>query len=81
MSDKDTSLIERVEAYLKRTGMTATLFGKKALNDPNLVFDLREGRWLRGPTRTRVIQFMEPKKGRVPERRQQPDRRKSGVRP
>jgi hypothetical protein len=38
------SFIRRVERFLGRYGMAATRFGKCAANDPNFVFDLRQGR-------------------------------------
>lgn len=38
------SFIQRVERFLSRYGMAATRFGKCAANDPNFVFDLRNGR-------------------------------------
>jgi hypothetical protein len=36
--------IADVDAFLTRSGMTATAFGKEALNDPSFVPDLRAGR-------------------------------------
>lgn len=33
-----------IDAFLERSGMTATAFGRAALNDPNFVGDLRQGR-------------------------------------
>jgi hypothetical protein len=36
--------VEEVEAFLKESGMTATVFGKAAVNDPKFVFNIREGR-------------------------------------
>lgn len=57
--EKDTLLITRIDAFLQTTGMTATRFGEKSLKDPNLVFQVREGRWLRGPTRKKVLDFIE----------------------
>ena len=36
--------LAQVEAFLARTGITPTAFGKLVLNDPSLVFDLRNGR-------------------------------------
>lgn len=38
------SFIDQVEAFLERSAMTPTAFGKAALSDPNFVFDLRNGR-------------------------------------
>jgi hypothetical protein len=36
--------LEAVEAFLTRSGMTATAFGTAALNDPSFVPNLRNGR-------------------------------------
>jgi len=36
--------LSEVEAFLSRSGMSPTAFGKDALNDPNFVRDLRAGR-------------------------------------
>lgn len=33
-----------VEGFLERTGMSASAFGRAAVNDPNFVLDLRAGR-------------------------------------
>lgn len=38
------AFLAEVEAFLERSGMSATAFGKTALNDPNFVGDLRSGR-------------------------------------
>lgn len=37
-------ILKRIEAHLRRTGMRPTAFGRAAVNDPRLVFDLRMGR-------------------------------------
>jgi 2,4-dienoyl-CoA reductase-like NADH-dependent reductase (Old Yellow Enzyme family) len=54
---KDPVLSE-VEAFLQSSGMTATAFGQKALNDPTLVHELRRGRDLRRSTRARILAFI-----------------------
>ena len=36
--------LAEVEAFLERSNMTASAFGKAAVNDPNFVGDLRTGR-------------------------------------
>jgi hypothetical protein len=36
--------LSEVEAFLSRSGMSPTAFGKAALNDPNFISDLRAGR-------------------------------------
>ena len=52
-------LLQRVERHLRRTGMTATAFGRTALNDPRLVHDLRRGREPRPRTAARICAFMD----------------------
>ena len=38
------NLAQRVDAYLKDTGISRTAFGVRVANDPNLVFQLQRGR-------------------------------------
>lgn len=38
------SFLANIEAFLERTGMTATAFGLEAVGDRNFVGDLRQGR-------------------------------------
>jgi 2,4-dienoyl-CoA reductase-like NADH-dependent reductase (Old Yellow Enzyme family) len=38
------TFLAEIEAFLKRSGMSATAFGRNALNDPNFVHDVRDGR-------------------------------------
>ena len=47
-----------VEKFLRRTGMSATRFGRLAVNDPRFVLDLRNGREPRSSTAARVIDFI-----------------------
>ena len=51
-------LIRKIEKFLRRTGMAATTFGRKAAQDPRFVFDLRNGREPRFYTEERVEHFM-----------------------
>lgn len=51
-------LIRKIEKFMRRTGMAATTFGKKAARDPRFVFDLRNGREPRVCTEKRVEHFM-----------------------
>lgn len=51
-------LLDEVEAYLTRTGVTGFNFGLAALNDSGFVTTLRRGREPRRKTRARVLQFM-----------------------
>lgn len=52
-------LLNRVERYLRRSGMPPTRFGRLALGDPCFVFDLRRGREPRPSTAARVLAFLE----------------------
>lgn len=38
------SLLIRIDRYLRRTGVPPSTFGRRAVNDPRLVRDLRAGR-------------------------------------
>lgn len=37
-------LLSDIDGYLARTGLAETTFGRRAVNDPRLVGDLRRGR-------------------------------------
>lgn len=37
-------LIRKIEIFLRESGMAPTRFGRDAVRDPRLVFDLRNGR-------------------------------------
>jgi hypothetical protein len=52
-------ILERVEAFLRASSLTATAFGQKALNDPTLVHELRRGRECKRATRARIAAFIE----------------------
>lgn len=58
----DMTLLDEIEQFLVRTGMTATAFGKEAMGDPRFVFQLREGRECRQATRLRARKFVERQK-------------------
>ena len=48
-------LLNIIEDYLSETGQSPTAFGKQVMNNPNFVFDLREGRDYRQSTARKVI--------------------------
>lgn len=52
------SLIVRIRRFLDATGMPETLFGRRVLNDPRLVADLRNGRQPRPRTVRRIEAFL-----------------------
>lgn len=51
-------LIRKIEAFMRRTKMPQTTFGRLATNDPRFVFDLHKGRVPRPRTERRVEHFM-----------------------
>jgi len=51
-------LLEKIEAYLARTGTRASTFGRLAIGDPRFVDDLRCGRRPRQKTRERVNAYL-----------------------
>jgi hypothetical protein len=44
MTNLATTFLSEIDAFLNRSGMTASAFGRLAVNDPNFVWDLRNGR-------------------------------------
>lgn len=51
-------LLRSVERFLHQTGMAPTRFGRAAVRDPRLVFDLRNGREPGERMKRRVEHFM-----------------------
>lgn len=52
-------LLEEIDIFLERTGMSATAFSKAAMGDPNFVRDLRAGREPRARLVQRAREYME----------------------
>ncbi len=48
----------KIQRYLRVTGMPPCVFGRRAVNDPRLVGDLRRGREPRAATRRRIEDFI-----------------------
>lgn len=48
------SLLVEIDRYLRRTGVRPTTFGRRAVNDPRLVGDMRGGRMPGAAVRARV---------------------------
>lgn len=58
-SEAAMSLLVEIDRYLRRTGTPPTTFGRRAVNDPRLVGDMRRGR-LPGPgVRARVEAMLQ----------------------
>lgn len=51
-------LLSAIEAHCAKTGMGESTFGNLALNDPNFVRNLREGREPRRKTVARAFDFI-----------------------
>lgn len=51
-------LLAAIDRHLRRTGMSQTRFGREAINDPNLVQQLRAGRELRSSTVQRIHAYL-----------------------
>lgn len=56
-------LTELIENFLKKTGMSATAFGEKSNKEPNLVFDIRDGRGCGEAVQTRILDFINNYEG------------------
>lgn len=52
------STLRSIERFLQRTGMAPTSFGRQAVRDPRLVFDLRKGREPSDRMKRRIEHFM-----------------------
>jgi len=55
-------MLNEIEAYLNRTGMAETRFGRLAVKDPRLIGDLRQGRCLGPAIRSRIASFIEERR-------------------
>ena len=51
-------LLPAIEAFLDKHALGETLFGKNAVKDTHLIYDLRRGRKLRRPLRRKIEDFM-----------------------
>lgn len=61
------TLLDEIEAFLGRSGMTASTFGVEALNDPGFVSGLRNGRDPKMSTAERVRAFIADREAAPPE--------------
>jgi hypothetical protein len=58
MTSLADSFIAEIETFLDKTKMSPSAFGKAAVNDPNFVSDVREGRAPSLRLADRVREFM-----------------------
>jgi hypothetical protein len=62
-----TALVERIEIYAAARDMSATTFGRKAVNDGKLVERLRAGKTITLDTLNKIERFMaEPPRAAQP---------------
>lgn len=59
------SLLAEIDAFRGDRGMTASAFGRAAVNDPNFVGDLHKGRLPSLTLIDRVRDFMQSKTGQA----------------
>lgn len=52
------STLRNIERFLRRSGMAPTRFGREAVRDPRLVFDMRRGREPTPAMQRRLEHFM-----------------------
>jgi hypothetical protein len=52
-------LLWRIENYLKRSGTSATRFGREVAHDPRLVLDMRNGREPKTAMTGRLTRFLD----------------------
>lgn len=60
MTETAKKLIEEIEAFCRKAGISETAFGRNAVKDPNLLRDLRNGRSLGMATVDRIREAMKP---------------------
>lgn len=58
MTPIQTDLLHRVEAFLKRTGMPPSTFGRNAARASSFVYRLRDGANITTETIDRVLTYM-----------------------
>lgn len=54
----DGDLLQRIEGFLARMGVSPTRFGRTVVHDPRFVFDLRAGRRPRRKVHARVVSYL-----------------------
>jgi hypothetical protein len=68
------ALLQDIEGFLDRVGMTATKFGKLSVNDPTLVHRMRKGADVRMETAEKLRKFMAEHQSPRPLDRRNTDR-------
>lgn len=55
----NNEFLRDIEIFIEKTKMSATKFGDLAIDDPNFVFDVRNGRDTREKTKIKVYDFIK----------------------
>jgi hypothetical protein len=56
-------LLRQINEAILSNAMTSTAFGRDAVGDPNMVFQMREGRRIRDVTRQRIVAYLAALEG------------------
>lgn len=67
MESTHNKLLAAVEKFLSATKMAPTTFGREAVNDVNLVAQLREGRDVRSSTQDKILSFIGSRSNKAPD--------------
>ena len=52
-------LLKKIEEFLKKSGMSPTMLGIKAVNNSRIIFDLRKGAGCTLSTMDKILNFIE----------------------
>ena len=56
-------LLGRIERFLRQCRMSPTRFGREAVRDPRLVWDMRKGRTIGARTARRIEAYLAAREG------------------
>ncbi len=58
MKDREQALLEEIESFIAECGMSESRFGVEAINDPNLVKQIRTSRNVTSRTLKKIQDYM-----------------------
>lgn len=58
-------LLEKIENFLKSSGMSPTMLGIKAVNNSRIIFDLRKGAGCTLSTMDKILNFIKNYEGKA----------------
>lgn len=73
-------ILSEIEAFIARTGMAETYFGKKSVNNSELVARLRAGGGIHFNTEARVRSFINNSPSSLPEAESLPSKKRKNAR-